>query len=228
MATVQLQNSLLETRLPVDWTIADLQRHLGGIPLSRIRMCPPPGMATLEDALFIDQHEDLACELIDGVLVEKTVGWYESLLAGYIVQALNNFLESHNLGKALTTDATLQILPDQVRMPDACFIGWKRFPQGKLPAEPMPPLVPDLAVEILSAGNTPAEMERKRRDYFAAGVTLVWEIDPKSRTADVYTSPTDVERVSRDGTLSGADVLPGFELSLADLFDRADQFGGRS
>ncbi len=133
MATVHLQNSKLETRLPTEWNIADLQKHLGGIPLERIRMYPPPGMATLDDAIYVEQHEDIACELIDGVLVEKTIGWHESRIAGLIVQALNNYLEDHKSGIALTTDATLQILPNQMRMPDVSFISWKRFPDGKLP-----------------------------------------------------------------------------------------------
>jgi len=226
MATVSLQNSTLETQLPTEWTLADLQRHLGGIPLERIRMYPPPGMATLEDAISVDRHEDLACELIDGILVEKTMGWYESLLAAYIVQKLGNFLDTHKLGKALTTDATLQILYNQMRMPDACFISWKRFPGGTLPREPMPRLVPDLAIEVLSPSNTPGEMQRKRRDYFAAGVELVWQIDPETQTAQVFTSETNVTDIAADGVLDGAHVLPGFQLSLGELFEKAEQFGG--
>ena len=226
MATVSLQNSTLETQLPTEWTLADLQRHLGGIPLERIRMYPPPGMATLEDAISVDQHEDLACELIDGILVEKTMGWYESMLAAIIVRELWSFVEEHRLGKVLGSEGTLQILDNQMRMPDVCFISWKRFPGGKLPREPMPMLVPDLAIEVLSTGNTPGEMQRKRRDYFAAGVELVWQIDPETQTAQVFTSETNVMDVAADGVLDGAHVLPGFQLSLGELFEKAEQFGG--
>lgn len=228
MATVNLQNSDLETQLPTEWTIADLQRHLGGIPLERIRMYPPPGMATIEYAIHVDQHEDLACELIDGVLVEKTMGWFESMLANMISFELTGFVEEQDLGRVLTTDATLQILPDQMRMPDVCFISWKRFPDGKLPRESMPPLVPDLAIEVLSPGNTAAEMQRKLRDYFAAGVELVWYIDPQSRTARSFTEPEAVEEFSEDGILNGGNVLPGFELSLKTLFEKAERFGPRT
>jgi len=225
MATVSLQNSTLETRLPTEWSIADLQRHLGGIPLERIRMYPPPGMATLQDAIFVDQHEDLACELIDGVLVEKTMGWFESMLGAMIVHEIMSYLEENDIGRVLTTDATLQILPNQMRMPDVCFISWDRFPGGKLPQEPMPPLVPDLAIEVLSAGNTPAEMQRKLRDYFQAGVEQVWLIDPQTRTAEVHTSVEASESVAADGVIRGEDVLPGFELPLSALFEKAERFG---
>jgi Uma2 family endonuclease len=65
-------------------------------------------------------------------------------------------------------------------------------------------------------------MERKLRDYFAAGVRLVWYIDPRSRTARAYTSPDKGEELTDQGSLSGGDVLPGFELSLSDLFAEID------
>src|SRR5206468_1626606 len=76
---------------------------------------------------------------------------------------------------------------------------------------------PDLAVEVLSKGNTRAEMDRKLREYFAAGVRLVWLIDPKTRTARVHTSPEEMTRLGEGDTLDGGDVLPGFALPLRDL-----------
>jgi len=87
---------------------------------------------------------------------------------------------------------------------------------------PIPAMAPNLAVEILSEGNTPGEMERKLRDYFAAGVRLVWYIDPRSHTARTYTTPDKCEVLTEQGILSGGDVLPGFELSLAELFAEID------
>ena len=223
MAIVTPEKTQRESQLPTDWSLADLQRHLGDIPLERIRLYPPPGMATLNNAIHVDAHEDLACELIDGVLVEKTVGWYESMLAAAIVHEILTFVKKRDLGKVLGTDGTLQILPDQMRMPDACFIGWDRFPDGKLPQEPMPRLVPDLAVEVLSESNTKAEMDRKLRDYFQAGVRLVWYVDPKTRTARIFLSPDDLEEIPEDGSLNGGEVLPGLEISLRELFEEADR-----
>ena len=78
-------------------------------------------------------------------------------------------------------------------------------------------LFPDLAIEVLSKSNTPAEMERKRREYFASGARLVWAIDPRSRKATVYTSPDHGTDVT--DTLDGPDILPGFSLSLPWLFE---------
>jgi Uma2 family endonuclease len=106
-----------------------------------------------------------------------------------------------------------------VRAPDVCFISWNRFKNRELPPEPIPDLAPDVAIEVLSAGNTAAEMQRKLHDYFAAGVRLVWYIDPATRSAKSYTAEDEIIAVDESGVLSGGDVLPGFELPLAALFD---------
>ena len=108
--------------------------------------------------------------------------------------------------------------PGQVRIPDVCFISRDRFPGGKISDVPIPSLVPDLAVEILSPGNTPGEMVRKLRDYFNAGVRLVWYIDPRSRTANVYTALDKGQTLTEAGVLDGGEVLPGFQLPLQELF----------
>lgn len=209
--------------LPTDWTAADLQRHLGGIPLERIRMYPPPGMATVKDLLEADTRQDRICELVDGILVEKTMGFLESILAAALIYFLKGFLKTHDLGIVAGADGMQRILPEMVRVPDVSFVCWERLPDGRVPQQPVPELVPDLAVEILSKGNTAAEMERKLRDYFTAGVRLVWYIDPRTRSAMVYTAPERPTPIDADGLLVGGDVLPGFELRLGDLFAEAQR-----
>ncbi len=217
--------TLLSAPISVDWTAADMQTHLGGIPLERIRMYPPPGMAAEKDVLEAESHSGRICELVDGVLVEKTMGYFESLLAVEISFLLKLFLQTHDFGIVLGADGTLRILPDQVRVPDVCFISWDKFPDRRLPGEPIPALVPDLAIEVLSEGNTEAEMQRKLGDYFTAGVRLVWYIDPKTRTARSYTTPDQFVEATTTQSLSGGDVLPGFELPLKDLFAKAERGG---
>jgi Uma2 family endonuclease len=93
------------------------------------------------------------------------------------------------------------------------------------PDEPIPQMAPDLVVEVLSPSNTPAEMARKRGEYFRSGVRLLWEIDPRTRTVRVYTSETAVGELSAADTLDGGAVLPGFTLPLAQLFDQLDRHG---
>ena len=61
----------------------------------------------------------------------------------------------------------------------------ERLPQGRIPDAAVPQLVPDLAVEVLSEGNTKKEMARKRGECFDAGVRLVWVVDPEALTVAV-------------------------------------------
>lgn len=208
--------------LPTDWTVADLQSHLGGIPLRRIRMYPPPGMATEKDVLEAERRTGRICELVDGVLVEKTAGYFESRIAVVIAHLIESFLETHNLGIVLGEAGTLRLLPNQVRIPDVCFIRWERFPDRQLPREPIPSLAPDLAVEVLSEGNTEGEMQRKLYDYFSAGVRLVWYIDPRTRTARAFSAVEQCQVIEEGQSLSGKDLLPEFQLPLGELFARAE------
>ncbi|HUY33613.1 MAG TPA: Uma2 family endonuclease [Pirellulales bacterium] len=206
-------------------TLADLLERLGGVPLDRIRLHPAPGTATINDVIMVQEKEGTLCELVEGVLVEKTVGYNESRLAVVLGGLLHAFVASRNLGLVTGADGTMEIMPDLVRIPDVAFTDWDRLPGGEPPTSPVPRLAPTLAVEVLSISNTPGEMEVKREDYFDAGVVLVWEIDPRTRTAVVYSSVTDVIKLAADGVLDGGTVLPGFRLPLNELFAELDRKG---
>ena len=201
------------------WTAVDLVERFGAIPLSRVVQNPPPGAATEQDVIDLDAHEDRLCELVDGTLVEKTVGAYESYLAVFLGELLNAFVRKNRLGFTLGEAGMMRLAPGLVRIPDISFISWDRLPDRRVPREPIPDLAPDLAVEVISRHNTRQEMDRKLQDYFAAGVRLVWHVyhSPR-REVWVYVSPTEHSVVREDETLDGGAVLPGFQLALADLF----------
>ena len=220
MATV---TERLQTTFPEDWSFADLQKHLGGIPAERIRVSPPPGQATEEDLIRNNDRKIGVCELIDHVLVEKVMGYLESRLAVVIIVLIERYLETNNLGIVVGSDGPLRILPEQVRIPDVTFVSWDQFPERKLPREAILARAPDLAIEVLSKGNTKAEMDRKLREYFEAGTKLVWCLDPKLRQMRVFNSADAVEVIEESGTVGGGEVLPGFEMSLSELFARAEQ-----
>ena len=80
-----------------------------------------------------------------------------------LVQLIWNHVEAHDLGIVLGADGALRLFPGLVRIPDASFVAWERLPGRKLPDDPIPELVPDLAIEVMSVSNTPAEMQRKVR-----------------------------------------------------------------
>jgi Uma2 family endonuclease len=202
------------TEVP-ETSFAYLHERLGGIPLTRIRRNPPPGTATEEDLLRAPKP---ICELIDGVLVEKAMGNSESTLGLYIGGLILRHALATNLGTVLGEAGHLR-LGDQLRAPDATFIPWSAFPNGKPPeGEAYWSVTPALIVEVLSPGNTTAEIDRKLDEFFTAGCKLAWVIDPRKKTAKVYTSAKKFKELDETGTLEGGKVLPGFKLKLTDLF----------
>jgi Uma2 family endonuclease len=209
----------------MDWTFADLQQRLGGIPLERIHLYPWPGLATEKDVLDVHARTERLCELVDGILVEKPMGFYESVLAMKIGRRIGNYLERCNLGIAAGEAGMLRIQRSRIRIPDVSFIRWDRLPRGR---DPVPAVSPDLAVEVLSESNTEQEMRNKLDEYFAGGTRLVWIIDPRTRTARIYYGPIEYTSIDETGSLTGGDVLPGFELKLQDLFAELDRPEGAS
>jgi Uma2 family endonuclease len=207
------------TKQPRFDNLAELMERLGGVPLERILMQPPPGTATEKDVLAAERlPRKRLCELIDGVLVEKAMGLRESMLAVFLAHLIHDFLGENPSGIVLGADGMIRTFPGQVRIPDVSFISWERLPSDEVPNEGISRVVPNLAVEVLSPGNTKAEIDRKLRDYFLAGVELVWVIDPKTQTAKSYTTPEDMQRIGKTGSLDGGSVLPGFRLPLKQLF----------
>ena len=205
-------------------TLADLLDRLGNVPLERILLHPFPGTATVADVIRLcDREPKCLCELVDGVLVEKVCSHSKSRLAAQLVYALQNYLDEHDLGILTGADGPLQILADQVRFPDVAFISYDRIPLNADPSTPVPDWIPTLAVEVLSPSNTKQEMARKLRNYFEAGVEIVWYVDPSDRTVRVYHSVESVVTLTEADDLDGEQLLPGFRLSIRDWFDRASR-----
>lgn len=198
---------------------AEWLRALGGVPLERIIFDPWPGTATEADLLRLVEGDKL-CELIDGTLVEKPAGYWEALIAARLIARLTVYAEDHALGAVSGPDSTLRMRScGRVRLPDVSFVATERLPKAR---EAIPTLAPDLAVEVLSESNTPAEIAQKLREYFDSGTRLAWVIDPVARNAAIYHAPGEpARRLSETDHLDGEQVLPGFTLPLSDLFRNA-------
>jgi Uma2 family endonuclease len=206
------------------WTASEVIARFGDIPISRICTDPPPGAATEADV--IEQHErhDRLCELIDGTLVEKTMGWREAFIATWIATVLNNFVVPRKLGRVFGPDGMFRFEPDQIRIPDVAYISKQRY-ANRSSSDAFWDLGCDLAVEVISPSNTRREMERKLSDYFAAGVQLVWLVYLNPREVVAYTSPTESRMLRGDDVLDGGPALPGFSVPVAQIFDALDATG---
>ena len=120
---------------------------LGDVPLERVIFDPWPGTATEADLLRFVERDKRLCELIDGTLVEKPIGYAESRIAINLATDLNIFIEPRDLGAVSGEASTLRMSGGNVRLPDVALIAKERLPDGYAPEEPVPSLAPDLAVE---------------------------------------------------------------------------------
>ncbi len=132
---------------------------------------------------------------------------------------LSNFVKARKLGKVLGAETGFKLArnPDTVRGADIAFIAAARLPAKGRPLGFWDG-APDLGVEVISPTDILKEVDEKAADYVAAGARLVWIVNPRNRTTTVHDGdgPTVVLRES--DTLSGGDVVPGFECAVADVF----------
>ena len=159
-------------------------------------------------------------ELVKGKVYEMPpAGGRHGSVAMRIGFVLTGYVRAHNLGEtfAAETGFILHRDPDTVRAPDAAFVAAGRFPEGELPTGYLD-VVPDLVVEVTSPNDRAREISDKVEGWLAAGVRLVWVINPATRSAAVYRSLEDSERLSPEDSLDGGDVIPGFSTELRELF----------
>lgn len=212
----------MHSNFAIATTLEERLTELGGIAPDRVRTQPPPGTATLGDLLQAnDERREGLCELIDGCLVEKAMGYEASVVAIAIAHILRQFVAADHLGLVSGPDGFFK-LTSSVRGPDVAYISVTRLPGGKLPGDAFPAIVPNLVVEVLSLGNTKAVMARKRLEYFLHGVQVAWMVDCVQRTVAVYTSPTDVVILGQAEQIDGGIAVPGFSAKVAEFFSDLD------
>ena len=205
-----------------DLTVAELAARVGPVPLYRVRTDPPPGTATEDDVERILSEEDRICELINGVLVEKAVSDQTAGLAVEIITLLNVFVKPQRLGWILGPDGFVRLFGEQLRAPDVSFVRSDQRADQRLLDHGFADVAPALAVEVCSPGNTVEELEQKRTEFFTAGTELFWIVYPDRQVIEVSTSVDDHSILSRDDTLDGGTVLPGFSVKVGDIFDAID------
>ncbi|MBI2765676.1 MAG: Uma2 family endonuclease [Chloroflexi bacterium] len=175
-------------------------------------------MYTPED---LEEMEDgVAYELEDGELVERPVGLKSSIIGSKINAILVNFTQEHDLGFVAGSDLGLKIWPDRPRnfkRPDVAFVQWARYPAADV-AEGELTIPPDLVVEVISPHDKAEAVQRKVREYLAAGVRLVWIVFPETQTAEVYRLDGTSTPVAPEGFLDGEDVMPGLRIPMPGIF----------
>jgi Uma2 family endonuclease len=160
-------------------------------------------------------------ELVRGELLEiPRAGVSHTVIAALIYRLIFAYAEGRKLGMAFPDGPgyVLRHHPDIVRIPDASFVASGRMPAGDLPTG-LWDVAPDLAVEVVSPHDMADDVHDKVREYLATGTRLVWVIWPKTHTVSVHTADEISRELDSEDELNGDDVLPGFRVRVADLFD---------
>jgi Uma2 family endonuclease len=145
-----------------------------------------------------------------------------ALIASKLGFTLGRFVMERRLGLVVIESLfTLDTEPLHQRRPDVAFVAYNRLPDPIFPPNTDPPAfdaVPNLAVELIGPSELAGELEEKIRHYLEAGVQSVWVVYPIDRTVHVWEGPTTVRVLTETDELNGGDVLPGFRLLVAALF----------
>lgn len=185
------------------------------------QVATPPNQRLTAEELFRLKLRDERTELLAGELLRRSpAGAEHGVIAMRIGAWLLKFVEQHQLGIvcAAGTGFLIHQAPDTVRAPEAAFISRERLGEGR-PPKKFWPLVPDLAVEVVSPSESAEQVQERLRDWFAAGVHAVWTLYPGTASVHAYRSHSEVRIFQRGEVLTGGDdLLPGFSCAVSDLF----------
>jgi Uma2 family endonuclease len=159
-------------------------------------------------------------ELVAGELRKRVpAGWRHGATGGQLQGWPARHIQERRLGRVFLADTGFLLArdPDTVRAPDIAFIHKDHLPATE-PEEAFWPGAPDLAVEVVSPGDTLGEIDEKVKAWLDAGAMMVWVVNPKWHNVTVYRSATDIRTLTKNGELDGEEVVPGFRCRIGDIF----------
>jgi Uma2 family endonuclease len=178
---------------------------------------------TADDLLSLSESasDGRIYELVEGKLYEMPP---PSPRHGEVTSNIDFLLQTHvrqfRLGRVLAGDPgfVLGRNPDTVRGPDVAYLSYQRFPADEELPIHYGDFVPDLAVEVVSPSDTRPYLLQKMEAWLAAGVGVVWIVDPRRRQVAIHSADRDTVILHPDDTLDGSPVLPGFTCLVGDFF----------
>ena len=159
-------------------------------------------------------------ELVKGELITMSPSGSEhGATVINLTLSLGVHVKTNNLGVVFGAETGFKLAsnPDTVRAPDIAFVRRERIPQTGIPKSYWPG-APDLAVEVVSPGDTVYEVDEKVAEWLTAGAQAVWVVNPKRRTVTVHRSLNDAVTLYENDELDGQDVVPNFRCRVADIF----------
>ena len=170
--------------------------------------------------LFEMPDDGFRYELVKGELRKMSPSGSEhGAIVINITVLLGQYVKANRLGVCFGAETGFKIGsdPDTVRAPDLAFVRSDRIPERGIPKKFWQG-APDLAVEVLSPGDTFSEVEEKIEQWLDAGARAVWIINPRRRGVSVYRPMTDVTHLTEGDELDGGEVVPGFRCKVSEIF----------
>jgi Uma2 family endonuclease len=172
------------------------------------------------DELLAMPDDGYRYELVNGVLKRMSPAGDEHGRVGMeLAIPLGAHVKKNKLGKLYLAETGFLIRtdPDTVRAPDVAFVRVERIKEGP-GVKGYRVGAPDLAVEVVSPGDTVSEVEEKVAEWLEGGARMVWVVSPKLHTVTVYRSLTNIVTLTGKDKLDGGDVVPGFQMNVAEIF----------
>jgi len=164
--------------------------------------------------------DDFRYELVRGELRQMNpAGNVHGRITVRVTWRLAQHVEENRLGAVYAAETGFRLAsdPDTVRAPDVAFVSQARI-EAVGEVEGFWPEAPDLAVEVVSPGDSYTDVEEKVFAWLDAGTKMVVVINPRQRSATVYKAPTDIVALAEADVLAGGDIVPGFELAVQEIF----------
>jgi len=175
-----------------------------------------------DEALMALPRDGRKYELLGGDLVVSPTGFQHGCISSRLLAALLAFVIEHRLGVVVDSSTGFRLKNGDCLSPDVSFVGKERLRGRKETPSKFFQGAPDLAVEVLSPGESRRRLRQKLAQYFADGTRLAWVVNPKERTVSVYDSPDHPNILHEDERLDGGPLLPGFSFALKELFEMPD------
>ena len=168
---------------------------------------------TLEEFLANDYE---SYEYVKGELVPMSITtMVHGEISSNIVFLLGKHVRQNQLGRIYTAGTTFRI-GESGRKPDVAFVSQERLPENRNQASPIPP---ELAIEVVSPSDKVYDVQEKALEYLDAGTRMVWVIEPIAKTVTVYRSRNDIKILAINDTLTGDDVIEGFQCAVVEIFE---------
>jgi Uma2 family endonuclease len=193
-----------------------------------ILVLPEQAASELAAEEAVSKSPDALYEIVNGEYTElPSMSTSATVIASRLVIQLGAFANARQLGEVVA-QPLFPMAPGTKtrRRPDVAFVSYARWPKDRpLPHTDPWPVAPELAIEVVSPTDFAEELFTKVAEYFQVGVLQVWVILPKPGLVQIYQSLTKITGLTRADELDGGDILPGFRLPLASVFEAVSENG---